>query len=88
MIPITKSIKPTTSFMGFEGNFTKPQAPIMPPMAPKEANGHNKSFLILPNLKCAAPETRVVKISEVCTLALANSGGIPKEIRKEEEVTP
>lgn len=86
--PILKSIEPTTNFIGLESIFTKPQTPKIPPIIPNEVSGHNKSFLMLPNLKCDIPETKVVKTSEVWTLALAIAGGIPNEISKVDEVTP
>src|SRR4030042_6975465 len=86
--PILISIKPTTNFIGLEGNVTRPQAPKIPPIIPDEISGRNKSFLTLPNLKCDIPETKVVKSSEVWALALASAGGIPNEISKVDEVTP
>ena len=42
----------------------------------------------LPSRQCEKPDAAVVKISAVCTLALATAGGMPSEISAVEQVTP
>src|SRR5687768_120383 len=63
-------------------------APNIPPRIPGTSKRMNNALLTLPNLTWEIPETPVVKISAICTLALATPGVAPVANRNEVAVTP
>lgn len=88
MKPRDNNMNPTMALRGFPDTLVHTYAPVIPPMTPGINKWKAMLRSTLPNFKCALPETNVVNISAVWTLALARAGYAPIEIKAVVELTP
>jgi len=86
--PIINRYMPTSGLIISVGRKVRVYAPTAPPMIPGIRSFLKRFFLTFLSLRCESPDVSVVNISDVCTLALADAGGMPSESKTDVDVTP